>query len=191
MRWLGTLQVTLMTAVLSGCAVNTPSPPVPVETVELTEPEEPVVEPRETLLAYYGRLRTSSQEVWVEERRRLESNADSEDDFTLALRQGLLLLASGVLNGQREANVLAQLAPEYASQQSEGRRALAALISTQIRLRRQVLTASEQPASEANVELDRLRAENARLQEQINALTNIEQQLIERELQEAQQNRQP
>jgi hypothetical protein len=169
-----------MAALLGGCVLSSSSflESKPAE-VELRSP-----------LSYYVWLKQAKANELAAERKRLDSNAAGEDAYTRALHQGLWLLASGTADGGREAAVLEALGGESAARQPEENRALASLVSTQLRLRRQVSGSSRQSAN-SNAELDRLRAENTRLQQQIDALTSIEQQLIERELQDAKSNAKP
>jgi len=189
-RSLYVVSLSFLATTLASCMATGPAPTV----VDLSvyEPETEVEIPQApSLLSYYAWLRAATQEELVAERQRLELNGTTEDDYLVALRHGLLLLASGVLNGQREAAVLEGLGSDLMSFQTEENRALGVLVSTQIRLRRQVQAVPQEPGALPVAEVEHLRAENVRLQEQINALTTIEQQLIERELQDAQQPRQP
>jgi cell division protein FtsB len=151
---------------------------------------DPVAAQERSPLLYYAWLRQAKAEELSAERRRLDTNSAGEDAFMRALRQGLLMLASGVADGGREAAVLEALGSESAELQLEENRALASLVSTQLRLRRQVNGSSRQSAN-TTAEMERLRSENTRLQQQIDALTSIEQQLIERELQDAPNKGQP
>jgi hypothetical protein len=173
---------------VEGCVVAVPAPvedPMPV----VETPAAEVVELR-TPLAFYAWARQAKTEELSAERKRLDSNADGEDAFMQALRSGLLMLASGAADGRREAIVLEALASDAAKQQPDENRALGSLVSTQLRLRRQVSGSTRQSAT-SNAEMERLRSENSRLQQQIDALTSIEQQLIERELQDPTSNGQP
>src|SRR5690606_10525108 len=92
------LLAVLVALPLAGC--------VSTSTSFIEEPEPPVAESLPPPLAYYVWLKQASQQELVAERDRLFANEIGEDPFMVALRHGLLLLATGVMNGQREADVL-------------------------------------------------------------------------------------
>jgi hypothetical protein len=179
---------------LGGCALNKPAAPIEAEAAVTPPPPAPPLvsapEPQ-TLLLYYAWVLDMAPAARTAERQRLESNVDGEDEFVRALHLGLLLLAEGSTNAQRENAVFTTLEAAPLQAQAPENRALAALLSTHLRLRQQLRAAANRPPDTAADELQALREENSRLRQQIDELTSIERQLIERELQDAQNNTQP
>lgn len=134
-----------------------------------------------TPLQYYQWLSTATTVDLPGEGDRLAAADAAQPSDALALRRGLWLLVSGTRDATLETSLIERLAQyERAATDAEGA-ALAALVGQQLALRRDLRAIQRQNASAA-AELQQLRDHNAQLQKQINELTTIEQQLIEREL---------
>lgn len=165
-RWPLMLPLCLL---LAGCASSYMSP------------LGPFLQPSPTPLQYYQSLNGVAAAMLSSEGERLKVADAARPSGELALKRGLWLLASGVADPALEASLLERL-DEYGNAAVDAdNAALAALVSQQFALRRDSRAIQRKNAS-TTAELQQLRDQNAQLQKQINELTTIEQQLIEREL---------
>ncbi|HWK54507.1 MAG TPA: hypothetical protein VNR18_09060 [Hyphomicrobiales bacterium] len=165
-RWCLALPLCL---VLAGCASS------------YISPLGPLLQQQSTPLRYYQWLSAAPATELRSEGERLKDADAVQESGELALRRGLWLLVSGTEDPALEASLVARL-DEYGNAAADAESiALAALAGQQLALRRDLRAIQRKNAS-ATAELQQLRDHNAQLQKQINELTTIEQQLIEREL---------
>jgi hypothetical protein len=165
---------------VSGCAAVRPAPAVLPEAV--ARPGTVTVTP----LQYIAWAQSASVAALQAERARL-ANLANPADLVLAVQHAIVLGLSAIADEAGETRALALLAavegrvptleenPEY--------RTLARLLRSYL-LQRQDLRLAAASNGASRQEIDDLQQSNRQLQDKIDALTTIEQQLIERELQQ-------
>ena len=156
-------------SLLSACTTTQPPPPV-------------VVQPEQSPLAYLAVAQTHSPAQRRAEWTRLEQEGSPATSLTDALRYGLARGLDTACNADCETRILGYLGTAAAdASATANQQGLARWLRLYLQ-QRQALRSAQQTVSVVSADNARLESVNQQLQTQIKALTQLEQEMAEREL---------
>jgi hypothetical protein len=169
------LALAFAVCLLGGCALHAPAArPGTVE--EVTTPLFP--------LEYYAWARSAPEDDLLVELYGLELTISATDPVISAVRKSIILSSSNLVDAKTQlqaAELLEQTTALEATSDSSRAYKIFAEVLLSIQQLREELRAASSVNQKALTEIDSLKSRNRELQQQIEELTSIERQIIERE----------